>query len=343
MKEHISRSSTLTTHSPQKLSVPASTTRPPSELTKEIEALLPRIYPDSSTALFHNTSHALETRDIVLMLAQRAQESGAKVDAVALEHAALLHDAQYDQSPAALGMSSREHMHAAAAVSILRSLGSPEDHAQKVHTIIIATNARVEPQTIEEKLMRAADLFNLQNDYQQFRDNAYKLYQEAFSLHGQSEPLTFSQFCRNQLRYLAIYALPLLHVTDMATQSAKGASSWHEGFLRNAFRLFREEVNPKGVIVADLSPLEQASDMNHLNADALIVRAHPVRETRERMLAAAQNSKDQSPAQIVFVVPGTISSTPIPSKSCDIVCSGPIAPSDEANRLLRPGGKLLAG
>jgi predicted metal-dependent HD superfamily phosphohydrolase len=314
-------------------------------LTPHIEAILHTLYPNSEVAPFHNIKHAYETRDAALLLARRAQAHGHTVDLPAVEHAALLHDAHYQISPAMMGMPFREDVHMHYAYNTLRMLGAPDPHALRVARIILATNSMIEPQSIEEKIMRAADLSKLHGSYEGFREGSERLHREGNLLSYGQEPKDFSEFCRGQISYLALYLWPSLDLTPFAGGD-RGQSTWHEGVLGNIFRLYGEEVVAGGAIVADLSAQPGAWGWKRLrDSNAIVVRVHEDQHSRESMLAQMRDVVTAASSPLIpFVVPGANERTPIPSGSCSLVCIDAAANDlvrAEAHRILAPSGNLI--
>ena len=312
-------------------------------VTSRIEAMLESLYPTVDVAPFHNVGHARETRDHALRFAARAREYGVDVDCVALEQAALLHDARYDIAPSSMGLPSREDVHAFFAYNVLRSEGADDRHALKVARIIMGTNSMIEPQSIEEKILRAADLFGFSEPYDVFREGGQRLYQEMYSLGGVMEPVPYSEFARKQLSYLSLYLWPALDITP-SYNNPRGQSGWHEGALTNLIGLFRAEVCPAGKVVADLTgDLTDKVWREALGGDSLVVRVHRDQSVREAMLADMRSvAEGITPKPPVFVVPGGPEGSPLPRASCDIVITKGGALSAEAQRVLAPGGRVLA-
>lgn len=332
------------THEPR---VPALMVEPGPErdvatLTPHIEAILHTLYPTTEVAPFHNLSHGIETRDAALTLVRRAQEHGQPVDTVAVEHAALLHDAHYQISPAMMGMPFREDVHMHFAYNTLRMLGAPDPHALRVARIILATNSMIEPQTIEEKIMRAADLSKLHGHYEEFVAGSERLHREGNLLAYGQEPRTFGDFCRGQVAYLALYLWPSLDLTPLAG-GERGQSRWHEGVLVNIFQLFQENVARDVSIVADLSqPSTGAHWVHSVGDEALVVRVHEDQNSREVLLSEMRKAVSGAGSRAIpFVVPGANTQTPIPDKSCSIVFIDSPSVLPEAERLLAPGGKIV--
>jgi len=311
-------------------------------LTPFIEERLPTLYPTAEVAPFHNIRHAYETRDAAVKLAKRAQEFGHTVDVHAVEHAALLHDAHYQIIPSMMGMPFREDVHMHFAYNALRMLGAPDPHAMRVARIILATNSMIEPQSIEEKIMRAADLSKLHGPYEQFLAGSWELHREGTLLaYGQQSP-AFADFCRGQVAYLALYLWPSLDITPLAG-GTRGQSRWHEGVLGNIFKLYRENVAPNVSIVADLSqPSHGAHWLSRVGDNALVVHVHEEQNTREVLLSQLREATSKANSRAIpFVVPGAQTLTPIPEKSCSLVFIDASSERSEARRIVAPGGQIV--
>lgn len=331
--------------SPSSLCVSPGPAVDPSALTGElIERLRPQ-YADPKVLPFHSWEHPLQVRSDALALVARCRESGTEVDSVAVEQAALLHDVFHILDPSVLGFDSREGLAASYAYNLLRRLGAPEAHARKVERIVWATHALAEPQTVEEIVLRAADLRNLAGTYEEFRASTERLYLEHKGMGGKET--SFAQFALRSIDHLALYAWRLFKLTPQALNS-RGASDWHERLMQNMIRLNSELCGGRDRLIVSLytgpTCFPPVSLARAASDQVLLVAVNSDPALLEETLQATRNMKARGiiKAPAIFL-PGTTDALPLPDQSCDeVVVSAEASDSPEIRRVLRKNGKLVS-
>lgn len=155
---------------------------------------------------YHSFDHVRDTLDAAHTLLERCDRYDVAVDATVVEAALLFHDANYHRDHEAQGYGTKEAYSAAIAHDELADYGHTErfrdrvadciratEHSKRLERFCESTNAsRSEHEathlTNEAKLVRAADLRNLMQDYGTFRANTEALRREHAVLHDDELP-----------------------------------------------------------------------------------------------------------------------------------------------------------
>ncbi|RME34809.1 MAG: HD domain-containing protein [Gammaproteobacteria bacterium] len=136
---------------------------------------------------YHNFGHVQRTLADAERLLARYREQGIPVDEDVVRYALLFHDAGYREDHSALGYPSKEAYSAAIAREHLGRHGMPESFIEQVERAILATEHQARGETLEERIVRAADLYQLAADYEVFRENSERLRREAALLTGREQ------------------------------------------------------------------------------------------------------------------------------------------------------------
>ena len=256
--------------------------------------------PRPEQARYHFAPHILQNEEAIFSLINHLKKQGIEVNERVVIDANLMHDDLFHLNPHVLGFETREDLAASVAYHRLIALGSGEEHARAVERTIFTTLALSKPESVEEVVMRAADLAGLTLPYDQFRVNTGKLHEEFMLVNGKS--LTFEQFAEGTLNYLALYLWQDL------TLSAPGQSpwieDWHSKALHNCIALFQEiSVDPVRVHLFDLdaTPDGMLKIMTtEWRAGDMILVSVADDSAREQHLAALRAAKLPGP---VFALP----------------------------------------
>lgn len=134
---------------------------------------------------YHNFEHALDVRNHALKLINRCRKYKIKVDEESIIIAALFHDAGYTEVK-----KDKEKHSCKIAEEELQKLGYSKDKIIKVKENIMATAQNNELKTIEQKILRAADLHNFMASYPKFEEASKKIREEFKILYpGQRFPI----------------------------------------------------------------------------------------------------------------------------------------------------------
>ena len=232
------------------------------DIRKAAEDFVQVSYPDHTELPFHGKRHPFQVAEDSTRFIKRIESEGKTVNRDALYVASFLHDIFYKAPFEKSGFSSREHLAGHRSYEFLRTVGAEEDFARLVEKTIYATDFRTTARTLEEKVMKAGDLFNVGDLYTLFRENAHLLHQEQQLVTGTSS--SFSSFVKGAINYLGLYAFREIDASQWA-RLPNGASEWHVGFVQNAMTLYLEHNDGNArwqIIVAD-------SKMHHEILDAI--------------------------------------------------------------------------
>jgi predicted metal-dependent HD superfamily phosphohydrolase len=147
-----------------------------------LEKVAAKLYSDRMP--YHNFDHALNTLAAGAVLVERCHNEGLPINVEAVYYALLFHDAGYHESHVSKGFTSKEEYSAHLAIQSLRGEAVSEDTIKTVAAAILSTQRDAKFTSIEEKVVRAADLTGLASDYKTFRSSVEKLRQEDEMLTG---------------------------------------------------------------------------------------------------------------------------------------------------------------
>lgn len=315
------------------------------KLLQEVEANLRRLYRGADEMPYHNIGHPQDVRDHARKLVERCKKAGISVEELVVELGALLHDALSDVDPKLFGHDSSESLAAFVSKNLLINLGVPLETAEKVSQGIKATNALVNPQTVEEKILRAADLREMSASYNEFRANSLKLKHEAELRRGVTIDLWSSTV--SQCKYLQLYLWRMIELTPDALDS-DGRSVWHTIAMRNILGLAEESSASRDrtvrVIVTEIG--EDGKIMVPESApkeDICFIALSPKEELREaalKNLRALQQHAGADPTY-GFILPGTAETIPLPEQSVDeIMIQATAGNLAELARVLKRKGEV---
>ncbi len=149
-----------------------------------IEQIAAKLY--SSELPYHNFTHAMSAvcqgEEIML----RCRAKGIVIDEEAVYYALLFHDAGYHEDHQVRGCATKEQYSAQLAAQVLREEGMPEPRIAVVEDLINSTHRDASFDTVEQKVVRAADLAGIAADYEVFLDNTERLRLEQELLTGRS-------------------------------------------------------------------------------------------------------------------------------------------------------------
>lgn len=189
---------------------------------------------------YHNFSHVLDVLAASEELLSRCYADGISVDAEVVYPALLLHDAGYHEDHIAGGFESKEALSAELAAKELRRHQYPPKLIEAVQAAILSTRCGATCQTIEARLVKAADLAGLAADYALFLQNSLRLWREDVLLSGKETPWS-------DWRVRAVNTIERFLSEDLGVSSAcytAEGKTWlaHKG-LANAARL-RDQPQP---------------------------------------------------------------------------------------------------
>lgn len=294
---------------------------------------------------YHNWDHAVQVHDKAMKLADLCESFGMTVKREALACACLGHDALFVIRPSVLKHATKEDVACQVIANTLLEMGAPKWFADEVQGIIVATKHGVAPLTIEQKIIRAADLGNVGGDYAQFRENTTRLFEEAKYLNEVTDSLaTWTPKCLN---FLAEFVWPFIQLTPAALDE-RNVSAWHTKAMANVRELLLEVQGPAAEfkVIGAVGPA--VSFLTHRGArpHELVVAFESEEQMRQRAFSQSrQLLPSLPPSSVVMFAPGSVRGMPLTPNYCDEFYLGVERREDmqdlgEVKRVLKPGGTL---
>jgi len=138
---------------------------------------------------YHNFEHALKVLGDAKKIMEACVKEGIVFDDKAVILACLFHDAGYHEDHEEKGFATKEKYSSFLA---MEEIGKEDrELGKKVSGIILATHTRAQFDSVEEKIVRAADLSGLASGYGEFLENNRKLKKEAELSEGGSVPWSY--------------------------------------------------------------------------------------------------------------------------------------------------------
>jgi hypothetical protein len=170
----------------------------------------------------------------------------------------------------------------------------------------------VVPKTIEQILMRCADLENLGGPYDGFARGTQALHIEAVNLKKTNAPL--KEWMRGAYDYLGGFIYPVLRLTPNAFDEA-GRSRWHQQAIGNLARQWREVVSEDAPIVVEFFTGSKIEPCAQLAPDAFYIAVHPNQERRREALGTLR-SFVKPVNGVAFAIPGNCGAASLPDGLC---------------------------
>ncbi len=192
-------------------------------------------YPSADEYPYHNfVGHITPMRAIAANLCEAARDAGIPVNSTVVDAAVLGHDAFVHLNPEPLKLLSKETVAGVFSGMILQLLGASDDTVSRVVAAIQATNKQTTPKTLEEKIVRYADIASVAASHDRFLIASQQLYRE--SLNGGHQAMTYEQFFTWQVQHvLADYLTDPMELIPPISDTL-GRSLWHAGALENIAR-----------------------------------------------------------------------------------------------------------
>ncbi len=174
-----------------------------------LEALVEPLY--DSALPYHNFAHALSTLQAADFIIARCAEEGIEVACVVVYYALLFHDAGYHEAHDTLGFTTKEAYSAHLARITLSAREVGADIIHSVEGCILATERGACCQSVEDAVVRMADLSGLGADYAVFLANTIALWDEVALLYGRRAG--WSDWCSRTQEVLAPYLTERIMLT----------------------------------------------------------------------------------------------------------------------------------
>lgn len=187
---------------------------------------------------YHNFNHAMATADEAVRIAQRCVAEGLVVDELVVFLAGLFHDAYHHVDPKQHGFVSKEEYAAATATVLLIKCRAPMAIIKPVSAAILATHKDMPFTTVEQKIVRAADLSNFGGPYKDFLDANLRLKCEREMLGG--KPISWDAWKLETHRIAEFYCSQDIRLTS-AYANPDGTSRFHTNTRANVARFLAED------------------------------------------------------------------------------------------------------
>ena len=174
-----------------------------------LEAVVEHLY--DGALPYHNFAHALSTLQSADLIIARCAEEGIEVRPLVVYYALLLHDAGYHQAHDRLGFASKEAYSAHLARLTLSARGVGAGIIEAVEHCILATEREACCHSVEDAVVRMADLSGIGADYAVFLANTIALWDEVALLYGRRAG--WSDWCSRTQEVLAPYLTERISLT----------------------------------------------------------------------------------------------------------------------------------
>ncbi len=310
--------------------------RDPDPLVERVFAEASKYYESEAVMSFHHWGHPQEILQNVIELLDRCREAGVVANETVVKCAALLHDALGHIDFKLLGFESAEALAGTLTENLMLRLGFDQIVSSSTGQAVRATNRLVALESVEDKIVRAADLKGLAAPYQTFRSNTEKLHYESELRSGQK--VAFEDYVVGQMKYLRAYLYPMIELTREARDD-QGRSNFHAAAMRNILRLIEDSEGKTGKSVR--ITLQEVSDERDVDLPRSVAGEEQclilISEDEELRRRLALNPMLFAETRYGFVLPGNLRSIPLPLESVDQV----IAPKVETEDILSEMARVV--
>ena len=187
---------------------------------------------------YHNWDHAVRATRYGVELAHRCHAENVTANLHMIRYALWFHDAGYRTDEQAVGCATKEQYAAAIAAHEMTLAGHDLPSIAGVVGCILATHRLAVPVTVEQKIVRAADLAELAADYTRFRINSEALRTEAGLLSGKEvSPVAWRT---GSISVIVAYLAQDIHLTGQH-DAPDGVSDFHRKAVVNLGRYLADE------------------------------------------------------------------------------------------------------
>ena len=202
---------------------------------KELRKIAEKFY--SKGLPYHNFDHAITTIRNAKKIVENCKKDELYPDEEIICISLLFHDAGYHQDHKEKGHYSKEDYSAVIAEEILRKEGFEETKIQKIKRAIITTHRYARWRTLEEGIIRAADLAGMAADYQTFLKNTILLKEEYELLNNRK--LTLNKYKQIVKKIIGFYLKEDIHLSRKYFDD-DGKSHFHTKTIENLSRFLKE-------------------------------------------------------------------------------------------------------
>lgn len=202
-----------------------------------LEALVEPLYDQALP--YHNFSHALFTLRSADRILVGCAEEGIQVRCLVVYYALLFHDAGYHENHTALGFATKEAYSAHLARITLGARDIADDIITAVESSILATERGARCRSVEDAVVRMADLSGIGSDYATFLANTIALWEEVSLLYGRRAE--WADWCASTREVLAPY---LTETVALTREFHQDASSGFFARARENLRRLGSQTSP---------------------------------------------------------------------------------------------------
>ena len=199
-----------------------------------LENSVAKLYDDKLP--YHNFGHVQDTLEAADKIIERCHQERIRVVTKVVYYALLFHDAGYHHDHAQLGYESKEAYSAALAEQHTCDSGLTNKERLKISAAVMATHRNGVFVSVEQKLVRAADLAGLAAPYEIFLNNTVQLWIEHQMLNG---PASWRAWQKSVSETLGFYLSQQIRLTSYYCNN-DGASTFHLAVESNLKRFLEE-------------------------------------------------------------------------------------------------------
>lgn len=202
---------------------------------KELEKIASRYY--NPKLPYHNFGHVVTVIRESERVLEKCRAQGIQVNEDVVYYALLFHDAGYNEDHTALGFDSKEAYSAAISEQVLKDNGINQETIEKTKTAIMSTHMDAKCTSIEDKIVRAADLSELAADYQVFKKNTLNLKSELETFSNRK--VSWDEWKQSAVNTVELFLREEMHVTgDYFDEN--GVSVFHKNARANLKKLLAD-------------------------------------------------------------------------------------------------------
>lgn len=261
---------------------------------------------------YHNATHADTVWRRVQVLIERCRKFGLDPNEEVLHHSSFIHDILTGMDFRSYGCRSAEALSAQSGMRMLISCGVEATVARESARTVMGTHPESRLVTLEQKILRAADLGGLAGSFNDYLEDFYALKAEAIEVDD------FAFFAKS-LKLLTRYLVRTVRLTPEYF-SSNGASDWHTKTIGNLIKNYLRITAIKGInplVSLDLGCGAYPIAIWRQMGNAFVIGAEPDSRLREDGLKFVLSRKDLVLPELI--VPGVGKALPIPDHSLDRV------------------------
>lgn len=186
---------------------------------------------------YHNFSHINYVFAAAESIIERCRQNGLQPDETVVFLALLFHDAGFIEDHKAKGFDSKEAYSATIAKEVLAKHGYEASTINKISQAIMSTHCDERCQSIEDKIVKGADLSGLADSYEVFLDNAIKL-KDEYELFNNHD-IAWRDWKDMAIKRLLLFIDDEMELTDKEFNEA-GESLFRNAVISNVERLRKE-------------------------------------------------------------------------------------------------------